>query len=225
MVNAATERWMAAGDSNEERLANLIAEERAALEIGVDVARFGDDDSVIQPRRARVMYPKIVLHGIDTVAIYGATKQAAKDLRRGNERVRIKVDTIGVGAGVADMLRADEELQAFVDVVDINVSERSDDETQFPNLRTQIWFALADWFKSGGAMPPNDRTEDELRAPVYGFDVRGRRKVESKDETKKRLHRSPDSADGMCLAVYEGVSREQDGHFTESHFEEQGIGF
>lgn len=205
MVSSATNRWRLAGENDNERLLALVKDnESASLELGVDVARFGDDDSVIQPRRGHLMPHPHVVHGMDTVAVYGETKKAIVDLRRGNERVRVKVDTIGVGGGVADMLRADPELRNFVEIVDVNVSEKADEEDQFPNLRSQLWFALADWFKSGGAMPTDDKTEDELRAPLYSFDLRARRKVESKDEIKKRLKRSPDRADAMALAVYEG---------------------
>jgi len=159
------------------------------------------------------------------VQIYGEVKKAVLAMRVGTENVSIKVDTVGVGGGVADMLRRDEELEKFVTIIDINVSERADEEDGYPNLRSQIWFSLAEWFKSDGVMPPDDKTEDELRAPLYSFDVRGRRKVEPKDDTKKRIQRSPDRADAMCLAAYEGRSRVQAAHYTESHFDDQGIGF
>lgn len=208
MVHAATQRWREAGETDGERIASLTRDERASLEIGVDVARFGDDDSVIQPRRGRTMLPPTIVHGMSTVEVYGAVKRVVMDLRGAGETVRIKVDTIGVGGGVADMLRADEELAGFVVVIDINVAEKADEEDQYPNLRSQLWFGLADWFKAGGALPPDDKAEDELRAPLYTFDVRGRRKVESKDDIKKRIQRSPDRADAMALAVYEaGVFR------------------
>ncbi len=229
MVSAATTQWRFACDDERateaERLAALLAEETAALELGVDVARFGDDDSCIQPRRGHVMMPKEVVHGMDIVQVYGATKKTILALRKGQERVRVKVDTVGVGGGVADMLRRDEDIISFVDVIDVNVSERSDEEDQYPNLRSQLWFGLAEWFKEGGVMPPDDKAEDELRAPLYSFDVRGRRKVESKDDTKKRIQRSPDRADAMCLAAYEGGARAHGAQYTTQSFDDAPIGF
>lgn len=190
-VSAATQRWECGQQDS-----------TAALHIGVDVARFGDDDSVLRPRRGYVALPAEVVHGLDTQQVAGRVLEMVRRLRRGTEKPKVKVDVIGVGAGVADALRQyhDDELL----LVEVNVAEKADDEESFPNLRSQLWFGLASWLADGGALPPDDRTEDELRAPVYGFDQRGRRRVESKDEIKKRLKRSPDRADALALAVYEG---------------------
>ena len=174
------------------------------LEIGVDVARFGDDDSVIQPRRGKRAPVPRVIHGQDTVQVAGAVVQVAQELRRPGERVRVKVDVIGVGAGVADTLRQHQ----WLDVVDVNVAESAtatDDGPGYALLRDQLWFAVRDWLRDGGAFAPDEQLEAELVAPVYSFDTRGRIKVESKDSMKKRLKRSPDRADALALAVHEPI--------------------
>lgn len=190
VVTGATQRWECGEQESDD-----------ALSFGVDVARFGDDDSVIRPRRGRVAFPDTVVHGLDTQEVAAKVLDLVRTMRIEPEKPKVKVDTIGVGAGVADALRQYHGKELIL--IEVNVSETADDEEKYSNLRTQLWFGLADWLTSA-AMPPDDRTEDELRAPVYGFDSRGRRKVESKDEIKKRLHRSPDRADALALAVYEG---------------------
>jgi len=169
--------------------------------IGVDVARFGDDETVIWPLRGTRALAPTVLHSMDTVQVAGEVLTIARALRRGNERPRIKVDVIGVGAGVADQLRTHDDLE----VVDVNVGESSNvtakDEPEYNRLRDQLWFGLKAWLKTGG-IPDDGKLHAELLAPRYGFTVDGKLKVEPKDETKKRLKRSPDRADALALAVY-----------------------
>lgn len=172
------------------------------LEFGVDVARYGDDDSVIAARRRYQAFPMVEIHGQDTIQVAGRVIKLARELRTDRaEVVRVKVDTSGLGAGLADHLRATypEELQ----IVDVNSSVAAADEEQYVNARSELWFNLAGWLREGGTVPPgNAKLEAELVAPTYDFDGRGRRRVEPKDEIKKRLGRSPDRADAMCLAVY-----------------------
>jgi phage terminase large subunit len=187
LVEAAHARWEADAE-----------EPDAPLELGVDVARYGDDDSVITARRGLYVWPPVVIHGQDTIQIAGKVLEIARARRRPREKVRVKVDGIGVGAGVVDQLK---QHRTEVDVLDINVAERATDDT-YARLRDQIWFAIRDWLKEGGAMPEDARLDAELVAPTYSFDPQGRIKVESKDETKKRLKRSPDRADSLGLAIY-----------------------
>lgn len=177
------------------------------LHIGVDVARFGDDDSVIQPRRGCWCPKPNVIHGQDTKAIAQMVRIVAKSLRRGSEPIRVKVDGIGVGAGVVDELRdkeANEKAGVELEVVDINVSEVADDQDKYPNLRSQLWFDAAKWIETEAALEPDDEVESDLLAPRYTFDPKARQVVESKKEIKKRIGRSPDRADALVLAAYEG---------------------
>lgn len=194
LVEQARARWQSAPESG-------------ALELGVDVARFGDDDSVIFPRRGLRAYRPRAIHGFDTVEVAGATLHLAKGLRHSGERVRVKVDVIGYGAGVADILRhaAEEQGLDWLTVVDVNSSRSADGgkDDDYVNLRAELAFGVTEWLKAGGAFEPDERLEQELVAANYAFDGKGRCKVESKDEIKKRLGRSPDCADALALAVYE----------------------
>lgn len=189
LVLAANERW---GDTRGD----------GPLVLGVDVARFGDDDSIISPRRGRKVYAMRAHHGLDTVAIAGEVRSVALELRKNNETVTVNVDTCGIGGGVADVLRS--YALDWLDIVDVNSAETSDDEDLFPNLRSQLCFAVADFLKDGGALPQDSALDGELIAARYSIDPRGRRKVESKDDIKKRLPggRSPDRADAVALSIY-----------------------
>lgn len=185
LVLAAEGRWSSVPDDG-------------TLVLGVDVARYGDDESAIQPRRGRKAYEARVRQGMDIVQLAGVVRQTARELRRPNERVRVNIDEIGVGGGLVDILSEDGDIE----VRGINVAERATTEG-YHLLRDQLWFACRDWLKEGGAIPEDPKLHSELVAPTYKFDAQGRQKVESKDEIKKRLKRSPDRADALCLSIYE----------------------
>lgn len=187
-------------------LAKCIGIDVGPLEVGVDVARFGDDDTVIQPRRGKFLFPQIIIHGFDSVAVAGAVLACVREHRTPHEKATVKVDGIGYGSGVVDQLSLPEYAD-LVDVVDVNVSERADDEEKYPNLRSQLWFAVADFLEEGGTLPMAVGEEEgmldaELMTPTYKFDGQGRQVVEPKAEIKKRMNRSPDRADAVSLAVY-----------------------
>jgi len=182
----------------EEAIARWNATEAdGPLELGVDVARFGDDDSVIIARRGKKAFRPVTVHGQDTVQITGLSLKVARKLRKPDERVKIKVDGIGVGSGVVDQLKTHDD----IDVVDVNVASAATDD-EYANLRAQIWFATDDWFKDGGAIPDDKGLKGELIAPTYKFNARGKQVVEAKEEMKKRLKRSPDKADALGLSIY-----------------------
>ena len=108
----------------------------------------------------------------------------------------VRVDVIGVGAGVADFLRYNNQ----VECVPVNVATSATVE-EYSLLRDQLWFGLQKWLKDGGAIPSDPKLEAELVAPTYAFDLRTRIKAEPKEKIKERLRRSPDRADALALAV------------------------
>ncbi len=92
-------------------------------------------------------------------------------------------------------------------IVPVNVGEASTRPARFPRLRDQMWWEVGrDLSMSGGwdLSAVDDATIAQLLAPKYGLDASGRIKVEPKDETRKRLGRSPDDADALLLAYYAG---------------------
>jgi phage terminase large subunit len=181
------------------------------LELGVDCARFGDDLSVVAPRRGQRIYELRHVNGLDEEAVAGLVIATARDpeLRLpGEPRPLVKIDAIGVGAGVASVLRPlkDHNGDPLVDILPVDVAQPSDDEEEFYNMRTQLWFGVAAWLKAGGSLPDDDYLSGDLAAPKYGFDLRGRRKAEKKEDFKKRLGHSPDRGDAVTLAIYSPAS-------------------
>lgn len=180
------------------------------LSIGVDVARFGDDDSVIWPVRGDYAYPPIVIHGFDTVEVAGRVMEVVDELRDSGETPTIRVDSIGYGAGVVDVLRR----RSTVRVIGVNVAKRSDQPEKFRILRDQLWWGIRIWLEEGGALPKDDAAAAEILSACYGYDARGRVMVDGKDRLRESLGRSPDRADALALAVYSGGAPSRAGKRT-----------
>jgi hypothetical protein len=186
---------------------------RTPVELGVDVGA-GGDRTVIYARlgaRADLVWRgetpdpmRVVGEVIRAIRVTGAT--------------RVKVDTVGIGWGVAGRL---EELRAegkhAAEIVPVNVGAAPGDPTRFPRLRDEIWWevgrelARTQGFDLRGV---DDATVGQLIAPRYAPDSSGRIKVEPKDETKKRLGRSPDEADALLLAFYDPAVAQPDPDFV-----------
>ncbi len=165
--------------------------------VGVDVARFGDDDTVIVTRIGRdaASIPLRRYHGLDTVQVVGKVKEHVAMLRKtmGVPRVYVFVDEGGVGGGPVDILKSD-----GFPVRGVNFAQSPDDKDKFPGKREEMWDRMSEWLKEG-SIPDDKELAEDLVSPTYQFDVQGRRKLESKKDMKKRGLRSPDAADALAL--------------------------
>lgn len=175
------------------------------LRVGLDVARYGGDETIAAPRRGQRIFPLIPIvagDGPDTAARVMEALRAAKLLRVG-EKPRIIVDANGVGASVFDALARRDDCEA----VDVNTGSAATRPDDYVNLRAELHFAFKRWLEEGGALPDDGRLQSELVAPKYSVDIRNRIKVESKDDLRARLRRSPDRADAAMLSIVERVPR------------------
>ena len=175
------------------------------LSVGVDVARFGDDETVAYARRGKWVSRAFVLKHGDGALVVNKLLRWLKDdvyilgepLAFGMTRPTFYVDAIGVGASVVDILRLRKHR-----VVEVNGGHKAIDSDNYFNARTEAMFAAAKWVKAGGMIPLDGQLKADLLAPRFKFDARGRFQLESKDDTKKRLGRSPDRGDAFAYAVY-----------------------
>lgn len=175
------------------------------LRIGVDPARYGDDETVIFPVRGLKALPPLILRNLDGPAIAGHVLNLIDKLRNHNDdEIRVKVDTIGLGASPADFLNIMERSKAAGVVVrSVNVSENADEDDKYHDLRTQLCFGLKKWLELGGAIPSDDLLTQELVSATYDFDSRGRMRLSGKKDEKKLMGRSPDRRNALELALYE----------------------
>lgn len=171
----------------------------APLILGVDVARFGADRSVLFLRQGILSYPPIILNGVDLTVL--ALKIC--EVYRNKHPQYIIVDGTGVGGGVVDIL------QSFfgIFVYDVNFGAKSS-KAEYANKRTEMWCRMADWLNHGGILPDDYMLAQELASPTYEVNSRGQKVLESKAKIKDRLGKSPDLADALALTFAESFCDE-----------------
>lgn len=181
------------------------AEEQVPVELGVDLGA-GGDETVIQERRGMVVGRRWTTRTRDAMAATGLIVQAIRD----TDATSVKVDVIGIGWGVVGRLNelvAEGKITCVI--IGVNVAESSAQPEKYARLRSQIWWEVGrrlvedrgiDFSHLPGEY--RDKLFAQLSAPKYTHDSSGRIVVEPKDETKKRLGRSPDNADALLLSFY-----------------------
>jgi hypothetical protein len=169
------------------------------LVIGVDVARFGDDASIIffrKGRDGRSIAP-LKYRGMDTMTLAGKVSEVYSQYRAD----AVFCDGGGVGGGVVDRLR-----QLQVPVIEVQFGSKpdgvgfatGDQGVQYANKRAEIWGAMREWLK-GGTIPDDPELIVQLTTLEYGYNVRNEIQLERKEDLKRRGFGSCDLADGLAL--------------------------
>jgi hypothetical protein len=156
--------------------------------LGVDVARFGDDRTVLFPRQGLAAFRPEVLRVARTTTI---AARVARANSLWHPEIIFVDDTGHWGHGVIDNL-----LTANIPVIPINYAEPSIDK-RYKTTRDLMWMEMAKWVKAGGALPHIPALIRELTEPTYTF-IGGKFVVEPKDQIKARLGESPDLADALA---------------------------
>ncbi|MFD2264328.1 hypothetical protein ACFSM5_15600 [Lacibacterium aquatile] len=167
-------------------------ETTGVLELGIDVARFGRDETVVALRRGDGVEILYAGRKEDTMATCGRIVAAMRE----TGATIAKVDDAGVGGGVTDRLR-----EQGIAVMPVNVGTAPIERERFANLRAELFWNLRERMETGELCLPNDeRLLSQLAMLRYAYDSRGRIKVESKDSLRRRGQDSPDRADAVMLA-------------------------
>lgn len=184
----------------------LDKDDGAPLLMGVDVARYGDDESVIRMRRGRDArsFETVRYKGVNTMQLAAHVADLI-DLENPDA---VFVDGGGVGGGVVDRLK-----QLGYRVIEVQSGERANDPEKYLNRRAEMWGELRDWLTTG-CIENNSDLIDDLTGPEYSIDVKGRIKLESKELMKKRGLSSPDDADALALTFAEPIAR-RDSHMNK----------
>jgi hypothetical protein len=175
--------------------------------IGVDVARFGDDQSVICIRQGRDAESQgwHVFRGIDTMQLAAKVVEVAREKRAD----QVFIDGGGVGGGVVDRCR-----QLGLDVVEVNFGNKATDPL-YANMRAQCWGRMRDAIYDGIRLPDNQDLIADLTGLEYGYNVRNQLQLEKKEEAKKRGIASPDLADALSLTYAYPVAPTRPGYAAE----------
>lgn len=165
--------------------------------LGVDVARFGDDTSEIILRQGKFSMKPRTLRKLDTMHVAGEVALCIEK----HDPDAVFIDLTGIGAGVVDRLK-----QLGFSVIGIDFGMSAVAETQFLNRRCEMWWKMADWIRAGGCIADDSELRADLVAPTYVFTADNRLQLESKKDIKKRLGRSTDKADALCLTFAQSVA-------------------
>lgn len=176
-----------------------VDDETEDVQLGVDVGA-GGDQSVLRERRGNRAGRVWRSRHNDPMRLVGEIVTHAIECKAR----RVAIDVIGVGWGVAGRLEevfAEQGLK--IDVIKVNVGQKSVEPKRFVNLRAELWWNVGRMLTQDDAWDLtaiDDQTAADLAAPKYVTDSAGRIKVEKKDEVRARIGRSPDDADALLLA-------------------------
>lgn len=170
--------------------------------IGVDVARFGNDETVIAIRQGDEIKPVHQLRNKGTMEVAGYVARLANEEKPVQA---IYVDVIGIGAGVYDRL---EELG--FPVISINVSESpAIDSLKYKRLRDELWGNTRDWLEARRGRIADNEDRDligQLTTPKYRITSDGKIQIESKDDMRRRGLASPNMADAVNMTFAQPLS-------------------
>jgi len=195
-VEQAMQRWIEWNRAGRP----MLTEGKRAM--GVDVARMGEDKTVFALRQASAITQILTYSKLSTTATAGNIRT----LCEGRE-IHIEMDG-GLGAAVYDMLREQNTplLKPIIVGGKTFMRDRSK-ELQFANVRSAMWWRVRELLDPDSPeepilLPPNDYLKGDLVTPTWKMMSNGTIMVEPKDEIKKRLGRSTDYGDSVCLAFW-----------------------
>lgn len=185
-------------------ISDSIAEDEPVY-LGVDVARYGEDASIILPRKGLLIYPWDEFRGMNTIDFANQITVTYED----NEATGCAIDEIGVGAGVVDYL----EKKRMPGLFGVNVANASTDISKYHRLRDELWvrvrdkcmrglYSFPDIKRPGEVTSLGHELANELSLPSYDFNVEGGFVVASKKKLKMEGYPSPNIADALCLSEY-----------------------
>jgi hypothetical protein len=181
----------------------------APLVMGVDVARFGDDQSVIAFRRGRDArsIPWVKFKGVDTVELVNAICHLADKYNP----EAIFVDGGGVGGGVVDQLK-----HLRYKVIEVQAGGSADDKNKYQNKRCEMWDRAREWL-SIGCLPKDEQLVKDACGVRYKYTIGGNQMaLERKDEMKKRGLSSPDVFESLVQCFARPVARTDMKHSRKS---------
>ncbi|MEI5994806.1 hypothetical protein A5880_002392 [Enterococcus sp. 4G2_DIV0659] len=177
----------------------------APIDLGLDVARFGDDETVLATRLGAICLPLKSFQGQDLMKTVGMAMKEANKLHElyPSHNIRIKLDDTGVGGGVTDRLREiiyEEDLE-WLSVHPINFASKGNKD--YDGIISLMYGKFKDDFLESIILPDDDDLMGQLSIRRYSLSSRGKVLIERKKEMKKRGLPSPDRAEAVIMAFYE----------------------
>lgn len=180
--------------------------EVAAKVFGLDIARFGNDQSVLVFRQGFKIQAVWKWRELDSHQL--AFRVIEKIIEVQPDAVF--AEEVGIGVGAIDIMRTNNhQIQGVIP------QERAIDDRTYFNKRAEMWGEMKKWLRTGCCASlvvanENDpeldeELKDDMTGIEYGFDARGRIQMEKKEDMKARGQPSPDFGDALALTFYAPV--------------------
>lgn len=173
----------------------------APIIMAVDVARFGDDETVIGVRQGRDARSRgfKVFKGLKTTQVTEIVAREADILRPD----AIVIESTGPGAGVIDQLK-----DKGYRVHEVHPGSAAVEFNRYVNKRAEYWSKMRDALYDWLAIPDDPELVTQLTSILYSLDRHEQRtKLEAKEDMKKRGFPSPDRADTLALTFAVTIAR------------------
>jgi len=162
--------------------------------LACDVARFGDDQTVLGYRQGRRYVQLEKFRNRDTQFTANRVIARISELKPG----ATIIDAGGVGGGVFDYCKS-----LGYEVIAFDGSESAYDSVKYFNRRAETWGKCKSWLDGGAQIPDDEELASDLTSPQFHY-AQGKRAhgsvvLEAKEMMKKRGLRSPDCGDTLCL--------------------------
>jgi len=184
-----------------------------AIAIGCDVARFGDDETVITVRQGRKVLRQTCFRGLDNIQV---AMRCAEEYKK-HAMATVFVDEVGLGSGVVDYLK-----NLNYPVVGVNAGRRAEDPARFVNLRAEMWYRMKEWIEAGCDIPDDTELGEQLVGLEYDYTPKEQIRLEKKEDMKSRGMSSPDRADSLALTFAYPIHQPRTGMSTQNSFEPTG---
>ncbi len=175
------------------------------LVCGMDWARGGDDDCRIVFRRGKDArseknYRIAGEHSRNSMEVAGKVSRVLN-----MHKPDVCFGDVGsMGGPINDRLR-----QLGHNVIDVGFGMDAEEKDKYTTRAAEMWQRMADWLRADGSMPDDNDLDEELTGRLYDHDDKGRLILERKKDMKKRLGRSPDFADALCLTFASVVPKKE----------------
>lgn len=197
-IHRAQERWQEWHDSGDP-----IPENERHI-VGADIARFGGDKTAFAHRYGDIVTKVEAQPKFDTEATADTLSE-----QMGISGTAI-VDTNGVGAGVYDKIKRRARHAIGVNPATRTTARDKSGRIEFYNLRAAMTWRMRELLDPGRGstlmLPPDEKMAADLSAPRWKNAAGGKIVIESKDDIKKRIGRSPDKGDAVTLCCWTGVN-------------------
>ena len=187
---------------------------QSRIDVGVDVARYGDDETIINILfDKQYQQPFTVLHHNDTMQVTGIIVQLVERLRSQHIGIpiHIKIDCDGLGVGVYDRLKEIKKEKKWTTVKlyechfgGAGGKNKQEEPVEFSNSTGLMWGLLREKLKRHEIeLIYDDKQITQLSNRKYRINSDGKIELERKEEMKKRGLTSPDRGDALVLSLYE----------------------